>query len=126
MSLLNHSFFRAAIPLPPDKISLLSSNPLTFNWRRPSLSNGCQVQYKITSSNCGTCPSSVTLPEAACESAVPVPEQICQFSVQTVICDEIVESAIQTFIHSRNSGTSTTTTTTTGMGSVQPSNGNYT
>ena len=112
-------FFCAAIPLPPDNITLLSSNPPTFSWRRPPLPNGCMVNYKINFSNCGVCPSTVSDTTVACENMASIIEQDCYFSIQAIICGGTVKSAVQTFIASTTSGTPITTSIT------QPSNGNY-
>ena len=76
---------------PPTNVQLTNVNKtqLTFGWN--AVISSCPViTYAISSTGCGTCPSTSVSNTTNCVNYVTTNEQPCIYAVQTVICGNVV------------------------------------
>ena len=73
---------------PPDEVRLLnvSQKLLTFMWNPVALS--CASIYYEVRTSCGICPNRTSSNFAYC-SISDVPNNVCEFSVRSVVCDDL-------------------------------------
>ena len=79
---------------PPSDVHLadINSTHLTFHWNLILITCNA-IQYHIESANCGHCPNVTSSTSATCyynRSGLFTMNQLCMFTVQTVVCDNIV------------------------------------
>ena len=96
---------------PPSNVSLVSMNPLIFNWSE--VSNDCParpVKYKINATNCGECPRMTSDTSVTCHDMVSMDQ--CHFAVHAVICGDMVGSPSVPVILNESTVTTKLTTPT--------------
>ena len=68
----------------------INKHQMTFSWNPVRLSS-CQAEhYTINSTNCGNCPTTTNVTTATCTDLPISDESVCRFSVQSVICSDVV------------------------------------
>ena len=75
---------------PPSNVHLVNINSthVTLHWN-PVSSNCNAIQYRIISSNCGLYPNATNSSSVTCTGPF-TDDQLCTFTVQTVVCDNVV------------------------------------
>ena len=80
-------------PFPPPYKLFVSETNLdlrTLTWTWSAVAPDCTaVHYNILASNCGSCPTTTNHTTVTCTD-VPNYDSTCSFSVQTVVCGDIV------------------------------------
>ena len=78
---------------PPGKVYIsnadFSSRELRFNWSPVAPAECPTVQYNILASNCGNCPTTTNHTTVTCID-IPMNGSVCKFSVETVVCGNVV------------------------------------
>ena len=79
-------------PPPKDFIATmdLSLREITFKWSKSPVVLDCpSLHYNITTSNCGSCPTTTTNTTVTCTD-VPTDGSVCTFSIESVVCGKVV------------------------------------
>ena len=85
-------------PHPPNDVYIAggSTNVLTFSWS-PVLPNCSFISYRITSENCGECPTLTHNTSVNCiiitNHTNAALDQMCTFSIQSVVCGNSIGNA---------------------------------
>ena len=85
---------------PPNDLHLVEVYPdqLVFNWTEESSKFNCpHFYYRLTSSNCGQCPNATTNTTATCTGNYTT-NSSCLFTVQSVLCEDIIGDARTTIV----------------------------
>ena len=91
------AFSPSVVPQRVNNIQVSNENSsLLFSWTEFSAPPGCEVEYFISTINCGSCPNTTVNNFLNCSNDQPETQHNCTFSVATSVCG-ISEDAIATF-----------------------------
>ena len=90
---LSSYWYAALFPLPDDiSWTAIRSGELIFSWNTVT-SDCAAISYKISTTNCGNCPTNTTHTTVTCTD-VPTDGSLCTFALQMLVCHGTIDQNI--------------------------------